>query len=136
MPESRPGRRTSVTVVALALWLTAGAAGAEPSPEQVEFFEKKIRPALVEHCAKCHFGDAEKVKGGLLLDTREHMRKGGDSGPAVVPGNPGQSLLLRALRYEDEELRMPPKGKLPDRVIADFETWIKRDAADPRDGGA
>jgi hypothetical protein len=112
----------------------AAGRGAEPAPAKVDFFEKKIRPVLVRHCYRCHSGPADKAKGGLLLDTRAGLRKGGDSGPALVPGDPAASLLLKALRYED--LEMPPKGKLPRRVVADFETWIKQGAADPRDGKA
>jgi hypothetical protein len=100
----------------------------------IECFEKKIRPVLVEHCYQCHSALAEnnkKLKAGLLLDTRAGLMKGGDSGPAVVPGKVQESLLLKALRYTDET-RMPPKGKLPDAVIADFETWVKMGAPDPR----
>jgi hypothetical protein len=102
--------------------------------EQADFFEKKVRPVLVEHCYKCHSAQSAKVRGGLLLDTRDGLRRGGESGPAVVPGDPAASLLLRAIRYQDH--KMPPDGKLPDRVIADFETWVKRGAADPREGGS
>src|SRR5262245_35573595 len=72
------------------------------SPEQVEFFEKKIRPIFVERCYKCHSAHAEKVKGGLLLDTRDGLLKGGESGPAIVPGDPEKSILIRALRQTDE----------------------------------
>ncbi|HZT79912.1 MAG TPA: PSD1 and planctomycete cytochrome C domain-containing protein, partial [Gemmataceae bacterium] len=115
---------------ALAL-LPAAAAAAELPREEVDFFEKRIRPVLVQHCYKCHAAGAKKVRGGLLLDTRDGLRKGGDSGPALVPGDPKGSLLLKALRYEEH--KMPPDRKLPDRVIADFETWIQRGAADPRD---
>jgi hypothetical protein len=78
---------------------------AEPSAEQIEFFEKKIRPALVKHCYECHSTEGEKVKGGLLLDTREGSRLGGDSGAAVVPFKPKESLLLTAIHYEDRRLR-------------------------------
>jgi hypothetical protein len=101
-------------------------------PGQLEFFESKIRPVLVEHCFKCHSAQAKSLKGGLRLDSREGLRKGGDSGTAIVPGKPGSSLLLKALRYTDEGLRMPPKGKLPDAVVADFEQWILLGAPDPR----
>src|SRR5437016_1633674 len=82
-----------------------------PDPGGVEFFEKKIRPVLVENCYKCHSPEAEKVKGGFLLDTREHLLKGGETGPAIVPGQPDKSLLIKAVRYTDENLQMPPKGK-------------------------
>ncbi|MEX0819247.1 MAG: PSD1 and planctomycete cytochrome C domain-containing protein [Pirellulaceae bacterium] len=96
-----------------------------------DFFERKIRPVLVERCFKCHSEQGEGVKGGLLLDSREATRRGGDSGAAVVPGDRDASLLLSALRYESFE--MPPDGKLPESVIADFETWIRTGAHDPRD---
>lgn len=98
-----------------------------------QFFEQRIRPALVEHCAECHATNAKKIGGGLLLDHREGTRKGGDSGPAIVPGKPNDSLLIKAIRFDDEGLQMPPKGKLPAKVIADLEEWVKRGAYDPRD---
>jgi len=110
----------------------SGALAAEPAKEDVEFFEKKIRPVLVEHCFKCHSAQAEKLQGKLLLDSREAARKGGESGAAIVPGDPDGSLLVQALRFENFE--MPPSGKLPPETIADFERWISRGAADPRDG--
>jgi len=101
------------------------------SAEQVEFFEKKIRPIFVERCYKCHSAAAEKVKGGLLLDTRDGLLKGGDSGPAIVPGDPDKSILIKAIRQTDE-LRMPVKEKLPEEQIADFIAWVKMGAPDPR----
>jgi hypothetical protein len=100
--------------------------------EDLEFFESRIRPVLVQHCYECHSADAANPKGGLRLDQRIATRDGGDSGPAVVPGKPGESHLLSALQYEGFE--MPPKGKLPDAVIADFERWIQMGAPDPRSG--
>ena len=106
--------------------------GSAASSERREFFERKIRPVLVDHCYQCHSTAAKKSKGGLRLDTREGLLKGGDSGSAVTPGDPDESLLLDAIRYQDEP-RMPPDGKLPDSVIADFETWIKQGAHDPRE---
>ena len=109
---------------------------AEPTAEGLAFFEKKIRPVLVEHCYKCHSASSEKVKGELLLDTREGIRKGGESGHAVVPKNLDESLLIEAIRYGDKDFEMPPKAKLPDSVIADFEKWILMGAPDPRDGKA
>jgi hypothetical protein len=114
----------------------AGAAAPEVAitPEQEQFFEAKIRPVLVTHCGKCHASTALKLRAGLRLDSREGLRKGGDSGPAIVPGQPDESLLLRAIRYRDEDLRMPPKGKFPDAVVADFEAWIRMGAPDPRTG--
>ena len=123
-------------VVGLGISLYGIAAAAEkqaiPSRERLEFFEKKIRPVLAEHCYKCHSAGAEKVGGGLLLDTRPGIRQGGESGPAVVPGDLDDSLLLEAIRHDG--LEMPPDRKLPAEVIADFERWIRAGATDPRDG--
>ena len=104
--------------------------------EQLDFFETNIRPVLVKHCYACHSVDAKankKLKGGLLLDSRQGMLAGGDSGPAVVPNNVDDSLLLGALTHADFE--MPPAGKLEQRVIDDFITWGKTGATDPREGG-
>src|SRR5262245_16909397 len=101
----------------------------------VDFFEKKIRPVFVEHCYSCHSTDAKKQRGGLLLDNKAAVLKGGDTGPALVPHKPKESRIIQALRYDDAELRMPPKGKLPDAVIADFEKWVGLGAPDPRVGG-
>ncbi|HEX3149957.1 MAG TPA: DUF1553 domain-containing protein [Gemmataceae bacterium] len=106
---------------------------AEPGDE---FFEKKIRPVLVEQCLKCHSAEAEKakkLKGGLLLDNRVGMLRGGDSGPAIVPKKSADSLLIKALKYTGDT-QMPPAGKLPDAVIADFEAWVTMGAPDPRTG--
>ena len=99
---------------------------------KVEFFEAKIRPVLVAHCYACHATDAKDVKGGLLLDSRQGMLVGGDSGTVLVPGVPDASLLLEALRHDG--LEMPPDRKLSDAVIADFWAWIGAGAADPRQG--
>ncbi|MBI1916217.1 MAG: DUF1549 domain-containing protein [Planctomycetes bacterium] len=119
------------------LWLVwtarVGPAGETlPTSEQVRFFETRVRPVLVEHCYKCHSAQAKSPKGGLLLDSRDSLRKGGDTGPAVVPGKPGESLLIKAVRYTDELLRMPPKGKLSAAVVADLEHWVAIGAPDPR----
>jgi hypothetical protein len=110
-----------------------------PGKAQVEFFERNIRPVLSSKCYKCHSADSKDVKGGLLLDTREGIREGGDSGHAVVPGDIEESLIIKALKWQDKEMRMPPQkegGKLPDNIISDFEQWIKMGAPDPRSGGA
>jgi hypothetical protein len=104
-----------------------------PAPEQTAFFEKNIRPVLVRECYSCHSAGAEKIRGGLTLDTRDGIRKGGEKGPAVVPGDPKKSLLLQAIKQTDEDFKMPPKKKLGDDVIADFEKWIAMGAPDPRD---
>jgi hypothetical protein len=109
-------------------------ADAPPSSEQLAFFEKAIRPVLVRECYSCHSATAKKIRGGLTLDTRDGMRKGGDNGPAIVPGDAKKSLILKALRQTEEELKMPPppKKKLTADVIADFEKWIAMGAPDPR----
>ncbi|MES2790788.1 MAG: DUF1553 domain-containing protein [Planctomycetota bacterium] len=114
---------------------------APPAPrltaEQSDFFEKKIRPVLVKYCYECHSQEAQtsnQLKAGLLLDSREGLLAGGDSGPALESDQPADSLLLDALRYET--FKMPPKGKLPADVIANFEAWVKMGAPDPRSGQA
>jgi len=120
---------------AAAVLLSVASATADEVPQdQAEFFEKKIRPILVEHCYECHSAQSEKLQGKLLLDSREAARKGGESGAAVVPGEPDKSLVVQALKYETFE--MPPKGKLPPEVIADFERWIKHGAVDPRESSS
>ncbi len=103
----------------------------EPTAEQIEFFESKIRPILVKYCYECHSAKIATPRGGLRVDDRDSIAKGGDSGPAVViNADPKKSPLIQALRYDG--LEMPPKGKLPEAVIADFETWVKQGAPDPR----
>ena len=88
-------------------------------PAAVEHFEKVIRPLLLNHCNKCH--NDSKPKGGLKLTSRASLLKGGDSGPSVVPGKPAESLLLKAVKYREESLQMPPSGKIPDADIAALE---------------
>ncbi len=96
------------------------------------FFESSVRPLLVKHCYECHSQEAGKQKGGLLLDRKEGWVKGGDAGPALVPGKPEKSVLLHSVRYEDEDLQMPPKSKLPPEDIRILEQWIAMGAPDPR----
>ena len=96
-----------------------------------EFFEKRIRPALVEYCLACH-SNAEEINGGLLLDSAIGWEKGGDSGKAIERGDPTASLLVKAIEYENPHLQMPPEGKMPVSVIQDFQTWIRNGAFDPR----
>ena len=96
-----------------------------------DLFEKKIRPVLASKCYPCHSSKLKTPMGGLLLDTAGGIRAGGASGPAVIPGRPAKSRLLQALRYTDPHLQMPPTGKLPDLIIADFEAWIASGAAYP-----
>jgi hypothetical protein len=114
---------------------TAGAAAVELPPEQVEFFESRIRPVLAQDCYECH-RSGEKVRGGLALDSRDGLLAGGDSGAVVVPGDPAGSLLLKMIRHDvdDESLKMPKAGaQLESEVLADFEKWIAMGAPDPRD---
>src|SRR6266567_5919891 len=125
---------------AAAVWvalgvLGAGALGAEQSRAQLDFFESRIRPIFANNFYKCHSQQAEKVKGGLLLDTREGLLKGGKIGPGIVPGNPDRSLLIEAVRYTNADLQMPPKGeKLSEAQVADLVAWVKMGAPDPRIG--
>lgn len=98
--------------------------------EDRTFFENRIRPVLVKHCYECHSADSEEVGGKLLLDTRDGVRTGGESGPAVVPGKPDESRIIQALRYDGIE--MPPEQPLPETVINDFVKWVQRGAPDPR----
>lgn len=112
----------------------AGKPAPGADPQGLALFEKRIRPALVEHCYACHSREKGEPKGGLLVDSREGLLQGGESGAALVPGNPDDSLLLEALRHEG--LEMPPEKKLPAELIADFAEWIRRGAPDPRKGDA
>jgi len=99
----------------------------------VELFESQIRPLLADKCYQCHSRQSKKVKGGLLLDSQEGLLKGGDSGPLVVTGDLANSLLIKAVRYQDEDLRMPPDGKrLTEAQVADLETWVKMGAPLPQ----
>ncbi len=91
------------------------------------FFEQRIRPVLVKHCYECHSAQSKSIKGGLLLDHRAGLLRGGDSGPAVVPGKPDDSLIVKALRHEDFE--MPPTGKLADPIVEDFTRWVRDESA-------
>lgn len=120
-------------MIGILVWtfLAAGdpAENGEPKSEDVRFFETAVRPVLVEHCQKCH-GEA-KQQAGLRLDSRKAILSGGDSGPALVPGKPEESRLIRAVRQVDDDLKMPPKGKLTDRQIADLARWVETGAPFP-----
>lgn len=97
----------------------------------IEFFEKKVRPILVQHCYSCHSRASKVALGNLFLDQRSAMLKGGQGGAAIVPGDPDKSRLVEAIRYSHAGFQMPPKGKLPEAVIADIATWVKRGAPAP-----
>jgi mono/diheme cytochrome c family protein len=123
------------TVSAFSLLIPTISSGADISPEGLKFFEAKIRPILATSCYKCHSQADGKTKGGLALDSKAGWTKGGETGPALVPGDPDQSLLIKAVRYTDEDMQMPPSqsGKqLQASQIADLEAWVKMGAPDPR----
>ena len=113
--------------------------GSAKSDEQrdatkVEFFESKIRPVLVEHCYRCHSGKSGKSKGGLQLDSRSGWQVGGDSGPAIVPHKPEESLIIMAISHSGDISEMPPTSRLPQQIVNDFKLWIASGAVDPRTG--
>ena len=99
-----------------------------------EFFEKNVRPLFAQQCQACHSSPTSPM-GGLRLDSREGWAKGGDAGPAIVPGDLDKSLVIEAVRYKNKDLQMPEKRKLPDAEIAILEQWVKMGAPDPRTGG-
>ena len=122
-------KTTCLCALAVLAGLSSARVRAEtPNSAEAEFFEKKVRPVLVANCFRCH-GDG-KTKGGLSLSSRDGMLKGGDTGPAIVPGQPAKSLLIQAIRHEGET-QMPPKKKLTDHEIADLTTWVQRGAPWP-----
>ena len=113
--------------------LTMVPSGADDTPG-LEYFETHIRPLLAEHCFQCHSADAEKLKANLYLDSRAGWKIGGDSGPAIVPGDPDQSLLIQAVSHTNGDLKMPPKTRLSEPEIEKLKTWISMGAPDPREG--
>jgi hypothetical protein len=122
------------TAVVLAAMAPGWGWGDSPSSADVQHFEARVRPLLIKNCFACHSQQAKKQRGGLQLDSRTKLLQGGDSGPAVVPGRPEQSLLLKAVRQTDQDLQMPPKGKLQPQEIAALEEWIRRGAVYPGSG--
>jgi hypothetical protein len=111
------------------------ATAADISAKHTAFFESKIRPVLAEHCYSCHSEQAQekgKLKAGLLVDSQQGLMSGGETGPALVPGKPSDSLLIKVIRHEIKDAEMPPKGRLPENVIADLTKWIEMGAPDPR----
>ena len=125
-PWSRKAARLLTTGCVLVGLHSLGAA----EPGGVELFEKRVRPVLVERCYECH--GEKKQKGGLRLDSAAAVAKGGDSGAALVPGQPEKSLLIKVISWSDPDLQMPPKNKLPDAEIAALTEWVKTGAHDPR----
>jgi hypothetical protein len=106
----------------------------KPSPADLEFFETKVRQVLTKNCYGCHSSDIKSPMGGLFLDSKNGIRTGGKSGPAIVPGNPDASLLIRAVRFQGP--KMPPSGQLSEATIADLEKWVAMGAPDPREATA
>ena len=106
------------------------------TPAQEKYFESKIRPVLVKECYACHSSKAEELEGGLSVENRASLLKGGDNGAAIVPGKPEESLLIEALKYGEDSFQMPPDEKLDSSVISDFVAWVKMGAPDPRGGQA
>ncbi len=109
----------------------AESVSAQIDPGHLEFFEKKVRPLLIKHCYDCH-GEGE-TDGGLAIDSREGILLGGDSGKAIVPGKPEESLIIEAVRYKNEDMQMPPDGKIPQADIKILEKWVALGAPDPRE---
>ena len=138
----------SFYILSLLAWTFSTAADSSPtaavldsppavlSKENTEFFEKSVRPVLAEKCYGCHSAQSKKVKGKLLLDTRQGIAQGGENGPAISGRDPEQSRLILAIRWTDPDLQMPPKEKLNPQQIASLEQWIKLGAPDPREGAA
>ena len=135
----RPGQAAGLALAVAFLAPPLGADVVSPpaapaiSPADLQFFEAKIRPIFADRCYKCHSRTADKIKGGLMLDTREGMLHGGDTGPALEPGKPDDSLIIEAVSYTDADLQMPPKGdRLSSQQVADLKEWVRRGAPDPR----
>ena len=133
-------RHTTLAFAALAAFAVAPSAEAMPATKEgLEFFEKNVRPILIDRCYECHSAEKNSSKGGLILDSMDGAYKGGDEGPSVIPGDLEKSLLIKAVRYTDPEFSMPPKktgGKLPDDKIAILEEWVKMGAPMPSGGAA
>jgi hypothetical protein len=130
-------RHTALILSLCAASFAVAADDVQPTKEGLEFFEKNVRPILSDRCYECHSANKNSSKGGLILDSHDGAYKGGDEGPAVVPGNLEKSLLIKAVRYTDPEFSMPPKktgGKLPDDKIAILEEWVKMGAPMPVGG--
>jgi mono/diheme cytochrome c family protein len=114
------------------IWISAISVASLKANEDIAFFESNVAPLLKANCYKCHSHESGKMKGGLTLDSRSGWNEGGDSGPAVVPGKPEESLLIEAIRHRDPDFKMPPKKKLAEEEIAILTEWVSRGAPDPR----
>ena len=134
MAHSLIRRRAGSVLLMTLLLASVNVLLAEDIEKKRHFFESRIRPILVKHCYECHAAKAKSIKGGFRVDSASGTKRGGDSGQAVVPGRPEDSLLIQALRYDGVE--MPPSGRLPDNIVSDFEQWVADGAYDPRDDAA
>jgi hypothetical protein len=121
----------SILLVSVGTVPASTAPAEQLDPAHLSFFEKRVRPLLVNRCYECHSA-GKKIKGGLRLDHKESLIRGGDSGPAIVPGNPEKSLLITTIRHIDDDLKMPEKEKLPEQEIATLTRWVTLGAPDPR----
>jgi cytochrome c553 len=128
--------RCSMALVLLHLLLPAVVFAQQADTDGIRYFESNVRPILIENCYRCHSAESGKSKGGLRVDSREALLRGGDRGPAVVPGSPDESLLYRAVMYDDPDLEMPPTQKLRDNAIEKLRRWIQMGAPDPRTNDA
>ncbi|MDG2122293.1 MAG: DUF1549 domain-containing protein, partial [Verrucomicrobiales bacterium] len=133
--RSSPNLALIAAITGVIISTVTNLAATPVSAEGRLFFENKIRPALATHCYECHSADAKELGAKLLLDSRDGLRNGGESGPAIVPGKPEKSLIIQAVRRTDEH-RMPPENPLPDTIVHDLVEWIKNGAPDPRSESA
>lgn len=135
MPRLKDCLKTLALPFVFSLCTTIEVVGGDGKPdatrEQIDFFEKKIRPLLVTHCFECHSAGSKKLQAGLRLDYREGLIEGGESGAAVVPGDPDASLLIKSVRYESYE--MPPAGKISEQEIGSLIEWVKQGAPWPEE---
>ena len=132
-PPVSLGRAASLpTFVVFTVLLASATPSGAADSHNVEFFESKVRPLLVEHCYECHSAESGESSGDLRLDTAAATRNGGSRGPALVPGRPDESLIIRAVEYEDFDMQMPPAGKLDDAAIEVLRHWVQSGATDPR----
>ena len=131
--RNRSPQRTQVLLLlslgCLLLLPVPAVRGGEPADsfprQQIDFFERSVRPLLIEHCSECHSQESKPLRGQFRVDDRRHLLAGGDRGPAIVPGDPEKSLLWRAVEYVDEDLQMPPAGKLSDREREVIKQWVR-----------
>ncbi len=126
-------KRTVLPIIAVFAALCQAASAADTSLADLQFFKQDVLPILEKRCYECHAHQAKKIKGGLVLDSKSGWQQGGETGAALVPGKPENSLLIKAVKYTDRELRMPPKEKLSDAEIAVLEKWVTLGAPDPRE---